>query len=87
MKDERSNFRMGGRGTIVSSKPLMTPLSHQKTFEYLGQHAGFFNKIFTVDNQILKDAFDLRPGAADGVIPDNLHRIPIIFSPSSNRVE
>lgn len=28
------------------------------------------------------DAFDLRPGAAGGVIPDNLQRIPTIFSPS-----
>jgi hypothetical protein len=33
------------------------------------------------------DAFDFRPGAEGGVIPDNLQRIPTIFSPSSNRVE
>jgi len=87
MKDERSNFRMGGKGAIFSSKPLMTPLIHLKTFEYLAQHAGFFNHKFAGENQVLHDAFDFRPGAAGGVIPDNLHRIPIIFSPSSNRVE
>ncbi len=37
--------------------------------------------------QLISDAFDFRPGAALGVIPDNLQRIPSIFWPSRNLVE
>jgi len=61
--------------------------SIRETFEYSVRHAGFCNRVAAVENHDALEAFDFRPGAEGGVIPDNLQRIPMIFSPSSNRVE